>query len=154
MRKYILPIMLLSLCSISLSQDVLIIKAGTEYKGEFVDIKEEKIIFKPEGSIEAQIVPKDIVKSLILFDGTIVIGENTTKRKKKYIEIGDYNRAVGGGLIAMAGGLLLWNNNGTLSSKATIKEAEEFSENIKQRNNLAYTCLLVGGIALMFDENK
>ena len=60
--------------------DKLVLKNGTEYLGEYLSIKKQKIIyFKRQGLFEVQKIHINIIESLKLKDGRIFISDGNLK---------------------------------------------------------------------------
>ena len=70
MRKCLFTILLVS---ISLAQDILITKMGTEYKAKMLEAGYYKVQFQAEGMKSAQSVRIETIKSLVLSDGTEMV---------------------------------------------------------------------------------
>jgi len=62
-------------------QDVLKLKSGGNYKGEYIKIESADALFKPEGAIGSQRIKINEIKMLKLSDGTEVIRGGRVKRK-------------------------------------------------------------------------
>ena len=62
-------------------QDVLKLKSGVNYKGEYMKIESSDALFKPEGAYGPQRIKINEVKMLKLSDGTEVIRGGRVKRK-------------------------------------------------------------------------
>ena len=67
------------------SQDILITKKGTEYKGEFISINKQDdfIYFKSVGMITANQVRVETIERLVLSDGAFIIKEGKIIDKEK-----------------------------------------------------------------------
>jgi len=63
-------------------QDVLKLKSGGNYKGEYVKIESTDVLFKPEGAYGSQQIKINEIKMLKLSDGTEVIKNGRVKRKE------------------------------------------------------------------------
>ncbi len=137
------------------SQDILITMKGTEYKGEFISKTDNSISFKAVGMLNAQKIHIKTIERLILADGTVVIdygyfieeGESLKDRKKISLS------TIGGSLIGLSGVLMYSTNQKTLNSDATLKEAENFLDEIKSNFDLSYLLLTVGGILIAIDNS-
>jgi len=137
------------------SQDILITIKGTEYKGEFISKTDNSILFKAERMLNAQNIHIKNIESLILADGTAVIkngyfiedGESLKDRKKISLS------TIGGSLIGLSGVLMYSTNQKTLNSDATLKEVENFYDEIKSNFDLSYLLLTVGGILIAIDNS-
>ena len=64
-------------------QDVLKLKSGGNYKGEYIKIESSDALFKPEGANGPQRIKINEVKMLKLSDGTEIIKNGKIKRKAK-----------------------------------------------------------------------
>ena len=64
-------------------QDVLKLKNGSTYNGEFVKIESGNVLFKPEGAFGSQRIKINEIKMLKLSDGTEIIKIGNIKRKAK-----------------------------------------------------------------------
>ncbi len=137
------------------SQDILITMKGTEYKGEFISKTDNSISFKAVGMLNAQKIHIKTIERLILADGTVVIdygyfieeGESLKDRKKISLS------TIGGSLIGLSGVLMYSTNQKTLNSDATLKEVENFYDEIKSNFDLSYLLLTVGGILIAIDNS-
>ena len=137
------------------SQDILITTKGTEYKGEFISKTDNSILFKAERMLNAQNIHIRNIESLILADGTAVIkngyfiedGESLKDKKKISLS------TIGGSLIGLSGVLMYSTNQKTLNSDATLKEVENFYDEIKSNFDLSYLLLTVGGILIAIDNS-
>ena len=157
MRQLLITVFLV--LSIGFSQDVLITQGGIKYKGEFVSSTDISISFKAEGMASAQSIPIEKIVSLVLKDGTIVIEDGTIVivdrsygSKRQTLNQSNILQSFGGVSIGLAGIILLYNNDRSIDSDATIEEAESFSEEIKSSNDLAYILLTVGGFLIAIDR--
>ncbi len=164
------------------SQDILITMKGTEYKGEFISKTDNSILFKAERMLNAQNIHIKNIESLILADGTAVIkngyfiedGESLVVMSDKRKELLRQYRSetinsedgeslkdrkkislstIGGSLIGLSGVLMYSTNQKTLNSDATLKEAENFLDEIKSNFDLSYLLLTVGGILIAIDNS-
>ena len=70
MRKCLFTILLVS---ISLAQDILITKMGTEYKAKMLEAGYYKVQFLAEGMKSDQSVRIETIKCLVLSDGTEMV---------------------------------------------------------------------------------
>jgi len=137
------------------SQDILITTKGTEYKGEFISKTDNSISFKAERMLNAQNIQIETIESLILADGTAVI------KNGYFIEDGESLKdgkkitpsTIGGSLIGLTGVLMYSTNQKTLNSDATLKEVENFYDEIKSNFDLSYLLLTVGGILIAIDNS-
>ena len=53
--------------------DKLISKAGTKYLGEYSKVEDKEVYFKPNNALEFQAVPLELIETLKLKDGTVLI---------------------------------------------------------------------------------
>jgi len=60
---------------------------------------------------------------------------------------------IGGSLIGLSGVLMYSTNQKTLNSDATLKEVENFYDEIKSNFDLSYLLLTVGGILIAIDNS-
>ena len=164
------------------SQDILITMKGTEYKGEFISKTDNSISFKAVGMLNAQKIHIKTIERLILADGTAVIkngyfiedGESLVVMSDKRKELLRQYRSetinsedgeslkdkkkislstIGGSLIGLSGVLMYSTNQKTLNSDATLKEVENFYDEIKSNFDLSYLLLTVGGILIAIDNS-
>ena len=164
------------------SQDILTTMKGTEYKGEFISKTDNSISFKAVGMLNAQNIQIETIESLILADGTAVIkngyfiedGESLVVMSDKRKELLRQYRSetinsedgeslkdrkkislstIGGSLIGLSGVLMYSTNQKTLNSDATLKEVENFYDEIKSNFDLSYLLLTVGGILIAIDNS-
>ena len=156
MRKYLLPIMLVS---ISLGQDILITKMGTEYKGKVLEAGYYKVQFQAEGMKSAQSVGIETIKSLVLSDGTEVVRDGYLVKKDSITKADNFKKIkslklsnVGGILIGLSGILLFSNNQRTNEENASLKETEDFIDKSKSNADLAYVLLTLGGALIAIDK--
>ena len=156
MRKCLFTILLVS---ISLGQDVLITKMGTEYKGKMLEAGYYKVQFQAEGMKSAQSVRIETIKSLVLSDGTGVvkngylIKRDSIKKSDNFDVLKSFNISnVGGILIGFSGILLYSNNQRTPKDNASIKEIEDFNDKTKSNADLAFVLLTLGGALIALDK--
>ena len=71
-RLWLILFVISSVCGQE-KQDVLRLKDGSTYKGEYVTIDSGKVLFKPEGAYGAQPVKIKKIKTLELSDGRLLI---------------------------------------------------------------------------------
>tara|TARA_X000001036_G_scaffold346382_1_gene326345 strand:- start:545 stop:1015 length:471 start_codon:yes stop_codon:yes gene_type:complete len=156
MRKYLLPIILVS---ISLGQDILITKMGTEYKGKMLEAGYYKVQFQAEGMKSAQSVGIETIKSLVLSDGTEVVRDGYLVKKDSITKADNFKKIkslklsnVGGILIGVSGILLYSNNQRTPKENSSLKETEDFIDKSKSNADLAYVLLTLGGALIAIDK--
>ena len=75
MMKLFLPLLMLT--GLLFGQDVLILKSGESYKGEYVKIEAGNVFFKPEGAFGTQPIEIYKVVKLELSDGLVLIRYGT-----------------------------------------------------------------------------
>ena len=75
MVKRFLPLLILT--GLLFGQDVLILKSGESYKGEYVKIEDGNVFFKPEGAFGTQPIEIYKVVKLELSDGLVLIRYGT-----------------------------------------------------------------------------
>ena len=73
--KRLLPLLILT--GLLFGQDVLILKSGESYKGEYVKIEAGNVFFKPEGAFGTQPIEIYKVVKLELYDGLVLIRYGT-----------------------------------------------------------------------------
>ena len=156
MRNYLLSIMLVS---ISLGQDILITKMGTEYKGKMLEAGYYKVQFQAEGMKSAQRVGIETIKSLVLSDGTEVVRNGYLVKKDSITKADNFEKIkslklsnVGGILIGVSGILLYSNNQRTPKENSSLKETEDFIDKSKSNADLAYVLLTLGGALIAIDK--
>jgi len=156
MRNYLLSIMLVS---ISLGQDILITKMGTEYKGKMLEAGYYKVQFQAEGMKSAQSVGIETIKSLVLSDGTEVVRNGYLVKKDSITKADNFEKIkslklsnVGGILIGVSGILLYSNNQRTPKENSSLKETEDFIDKSKSNADLAYVLLTLGGALIAIDK--
>ncbi len=80
MRKCIILFLITGMLCAQAGLDKLVLKNGTEYLGEYLSIKKQKIIyFKRQGLFEVQKIHINIIESLKLKDGRIFISDGNLK---------------------------------------------------------------------------
>ena len=156
MRKCLFTILLVS---ISLGQDVLITKMGTEYKGKMLEAGYYKVQFQAEGMKSAQSVRIETIKSLVLSDGTEVvkngyfIKRDSIKKSDNFDKIKFFNISnVGGILIGFSGILLYLYNQKTPKDNALEKERDDFYDKANSNADLAFVLLTIGGALIALDK--
>ena len=98
MRRYIVLLLITGTVWAQTGLDKLVLKNGTEYLGEYSktdfklyryypdDIEQEIIYFKPLEAFAFQPVPVDVIKVLLLKDGTLLYNtEEKMYSEKKYL---------------------------------------------------------------------
>ena len=152
MRKILLIIIFLF--TNIFSQDILITKKGTEYKGEFINKTDNSISFKAVGMLNAQNIQIETIESLILDDGTVVINRGYFIEDSESLENGKKLNitAIGGSLIGLSGMILYLNNQRTIDEEITLDELEEFVDRTKSNSDLAFIFLTLGGFLIAIDN--
>ena len=87
MRKCIILILITGIVWAQTGFDKLIIKAGAEYQGEYSKVEDKIVYFKPNNALEFQAVPLELIETLKLIDGAVLIqsgriNENTLSFRK------------------------------------------------------------------------
>ena len=73
MRKYIVLLLITGTVWAQTDFDKLISKAGTKYLGEYSKVEDKEVYFKPNNALEFQAVPLELIETLKLKDGTVLI---------------------------------------------------------------------------------
>ena len=130
---------------------------GTIYQGEFVEIKDGNVYFKPEGSFGAQPIEIYNVIKLELYHGLVLIRDG---KQSIFVDSdspksgsGFRLRNFGGLLIGVSGIMLLSINNRKISSDSTIEEIDDFIDKQKDDVNIGYLMLAFGGLIIALDNN-
>ena len=105
MRRYIVLLLITGTVWAQTDFDKLISKAGTKYLGEYSKVEDKEVYFKPNNALEFQAVPLELIETLKLKNGTVLIqsgriNESTLSFKKfsnEYEKLtieekADYNR--------------------------------------------------------------
>ena len=87
MRKYIILFLITGIVCAQTGFDKLITKAGTKYLGEYSKVEDKEVYFKPNNALEFQAVPLELIETLKLKNGTVLIqsgrnNENTLSFRK------------------------------------------------------------------------
>ena len=87
MRRYIVLLLITGTVWAQTDFDKLISKAGTKYLGEYSKVKDKEVYFKPNNALEFQAVPLELIETLKLKNGTVLIqsgriNESTLSFKK------------------------------------------------------------------------
>ena len=87
MRKCIILILITGIVWAQTGFDKLITKAGTKYWGEYSKVEDKIVYFKPNNALEFQAVPLELIETLKLIDGAVLIqsgriNENTLSFRK------------------------------------------------------------------------
>ena len=82
MRRYIVLLLITGILWAQTNFDILILKNGTTYFGEYSKIEEEIVYFKPQNAFAFQPISIKQIQTLELKDGRFIIGgESSTKGK-------------------------------------------------------------------------
>ena len=87
MRKCIILFLITGIVWAQTGFDKLITKAGTKYLGEYSKVEDKEVYFKPNNALEFQAVPLELIETLKLKNGTVLIqsgrnNENTLSFRK------------------------------------------------------------------------
>jgi len=87
MRRYIVLLLITGTVWAQTDFDKLISKAGTKYLGEYSKVEDKEVYFKPNNALEFQAVPLELIETLKLKNGTVLIqsgriNESTLSFKK------------------------------------------------------------------------
>ena len=87
MRRYIVLLLITGIVWAQTGFDKLISKDGTKYLGEYSKVEDKEVYFKPNNALEFQAVPLELIETLKLKNGTVLIqsgriNENTLSLKK------------------------------------------------------------------------
>ena len=87
MRRYIVLLLITGTVWSQTDFDKLISKAGTKYLGEYSKVEDKEVYFKPNNALEFQAVPLELIETLKLKNGTVLIqsgriNESTLSFKK------------------------------------------------------------------------
>ena len=110
-------------------QDVLKLKSGGNYKGEYIKIESADLLFKPEGANGPQRIKINEIKMLKLSDGTEVIRGGRVKRKANEtitIKPGDKIMVTYDIISKSVTGLFHGFDNGQISIQRLDKNQKEF----------------------------
>ena len=146
MKKLILLLMLGSLFGQTLytdSHDKMLLIDGTEVEGEYISMNNENIIFKPTGYPAGQPVSITKVKLVKLSDGTIVY-RYKINIPPSFLQL--YQNKIGGGLITLGSGMLIYNTNRECNDCGL--DFDEFADSLKRTATIGYFLIAVGGIVL------
>ena len=82
MRRYIVLLLITGILWAQTDFDILILKNGTTYFGEYSKMEEEIVYFKPQNAFAFQPISIKQIQTLELKDGRFIIGgESSTKGK-------------------------------------------------------------------------
>ena len=73
MRRYIVLLLITGTIWGQTKLDKLISKSGTKYLGEYSKVEDKIVYFKPKNALEFQAVPLELIETLKLKDGTVLI---------------------------------------------------------------------------------
>ena len=73
MRRYIVLLLITGTVWAQTDFDKLISKAGTKYLGEYSKVEDKEVYFKPNNALEFQAVPLELIETLKLKNGTVLI---------------------------------------------------------------------------------
>ena len=73
MRKRIILFLITGIVWAQTGFDKLITKAGTKYLGEYSKVDDKIVYFKPNNALEFQAVPLELIETLKLKDGAVLI---------------------------------------------------------------------------------
>ena len=73
MRKCIILFLITGILWAQTDFDKLISKAGTKYLGEYSKVEDKEVYFKPNNALEFQAVPLELIETLKLKDGAVLI---------------------------------------------------------------------------------
>ena len=110
-------------------QDVLKLKSGGNYKGEYIKIESADVLFKPEGANGTQRIKINEVKMLKLSDGTEVIRGGRVKRKANEtitIQAGDKIKVEYDTMSKSVTGVFSGFDNGKISIQSFDKNQKAF----------------------------
>ena len=87
MRRYIVLLLITGTVWGQTKLDKLISKSGTKYLGEYSKVDDKIVYFKPKNALEFQAVPLELIETLKLKDGAVLIqsgriNESTLSFKK------------------------------------------------------------------------
>ena len=102
MRRYIVLLLITGTVWGQTKLDKLISKSGTKYLGEYSKVDDKIVYFKPKNALEFQAVPLELIETLKLKDGAVLIqsgriNESTStfiKFTKKYEKLTIEEKAV------------------------------------------------------------
>ena len=73
MRRYIVLLLITGTVCAQTDFDKLISKAGTKYLGEYSKVEDKEVYFKPNNALEFPAVPLELIETLKLKNGTVLI---------------------------------------------------------------------------------
>jgi len=86
MRRFIVLLIITGTVWAQTEFDKLISKAGTKYLGEYSKLEDRIVYFKPKNALEFQAIPLELIESLKLKDGKVIIKNGNVKSLMKIIE--------------------------------------------------------------------
>ena len=86
MRKYIVLLLITGIAWAQTGFDKLISRDGTKYLGEYSKVEDKIVYFKPKDALEFQAVPLELIESLKLKDGKVIIKNGNVKSLMKIID--------------------------------------------------------------------
>ena len=156
MRHFLPLLMLTGLLFGQDKKDIIELADGTIYQGEFVEIKDGNVYFRPEGSFGVQPIEIYNVVKLELSDGLVLIRDG---KQGIFVDAdspksgsGFGLRNFGGLLIGVSGIILFSINNREISSDSTIEEMDNFIDKQEKDINFAYIALAFGGFLIALSE--
>ena len=152
--KRFLPLMILTgLLFGQDKKDIIKLTDGSIYQGEFVEVKNGNVYFRPEGSFGVQPIEIYNVRKLELSDGLVLIRDGTKVDSDSPKSGSGFGlRNFGGLLIGVSGIMLLSINNREISSDSTIEGIDAFVDKQKNDINVAYIALAFGGFLIAFGK--
>ena len=85
MRRYIVLLLITGILWAQTDFDILILKNGTTYFGEYSKIEEEIVYFKPQNAFAFQPISIKQIQTLKLKDGRFIIGGESSNKGKYFL---------------------------------------------------------------------
>jgi len=85
MRRYIVLLLITGILWAQTDFDILILKNGTSYFGEYSKIEEEIVYFKPQNAFAFQPISIKQIQTLELKDGRFIIGGESSNKGKYFL---------------------------------------------------------------------
>ena len=85
MRRYIVLLLITGILWAQTDFDILILKNGTTYFGEYSKIEEEIVYFKPQNAFAFQPISIKQIQTLELKDGRFIIGGESSNKGKYFL---------------------------------------------------------------------